>query len=159
MVRGQEKLPAIARIRRRKTIAGTWPIYTCPMSMSAEAKNVQTESETQLARVDALLEAALDCMVEGDAAGAVERFEQVLAFDPKHPEARHGLVRALEDAGRDDDALRVTEQLIAEDPDDVLAVTRLSMLYQHKGMVAEAEAAAAQAKILGWKQELRAGVA
>ena len=131
-------------------------IYTCPMSMSAEANR---ERETPVAQVDALLEAALDCMVEGDAAGAVERFEQVLAVDPKHPEARHGLVRALEDAGRDDDALRVTEQLIAEDPDDVLAVTRLSMLYQHKGMIAEAEAAAARAKILGWKQELRSGVA
>jgi tetratricopeptide (TPR) repeat protein len=126
------------------------------MNMSAEANR---EREAEAAQVDALLEAALDCMVEGDAAGAVKRFEQVLAVEPKHPEARHGLVRALEDAGRDDDALRVTEQLIAEDPDDVLAVTRLSMLYQHKGMIPEAEAAAAQAKILGWKQELRSGVA
>jgi Flp pilus assembly protein TadD len=134
-------------------------IYTCPMSLSAEAKGAQMQSETQLARMDALLEAALDCMEEGDAAGAVARFERMLAIDPKHPEARHGLVRALEDAGRGDDALRVIEQLIAEEPEDVLAVTRLSMLYQHKGMIAEAEAAAARAKILGWKQELRSGVA
>jgi tetratricopeptide (TPR) repeat protein len=140
----------------RESIAGVRAIYTCPMSMSAERKR---EHETQLAQVDALLEAALDCMVAGDAASAVERFEQVLVVEPKQPEARHGLVRALEDAGRGDDALRVTEQLIAEDPDDVLAVTRLSMLYQHKGMIAEAEAAAARAKILGWKQELRSGVA
>jgi Flp pilus assembly protein TadD len=141
---------ASERDRRRRAI------YTCPMSMSAEANR---ERETPVAQVDALLEAALDCMVEGDAAGAVERFEQALAVDPKHPEARHGLARALEDAGRDDEALRVTEQLIAEDPDDVLAVTRLSMLYQHKGMSAAAAAAAARAKILGWKQELRSGVA
>jgi Flp pilus assembly protein TadD len=129
------------------------------MSMSGMSTEAKREHEPQLAQVDALLEAALDCMAEGDAAGAVERFGQVLAVEPKHPEARHGLVRALEDAGRGDDALRVTEQLIAEDPDDVLAVTRLSMLYQHKGMIAEAEAAAARAKILGWKQELRSGVA
>jgi Flp pilus assembly protein TadD len=129
------------------------------MERSADAKDTKMDGETQHAPVDALLEAALDCMVEGNAAGAVERFERVLAVEPKHPEARHGLVRALEDAGRDDDALRVTEQLIAEDPDDVLAVTRLSMLYQHKGMIAEAEAAAARAKILGWKQELLSGAA
>jgi Flp pilus assembly protein TadD len=128
-------------------------------NMSGMSAGAKRQHETQFAQVDALLEAALDCMVEGDAAGAVERFEQVLAVEPKHPEARHGLVRALEDAGRSDDALRGTEQLIAEDPDDVLAVTRLSMLYQHKGMIAEAEAAAARAKILGWKQELRAGAA
>jgi tetratricopeptide (TPR) repeat protein len=108
---------------------------------------------------DRLLDAALDCMQRGDAAGAVGRFETILKNEPAHAEARHGLIRALEDAGRVDDALDVVRGLIADDPDDVLAVTRLSMLYQHKGMIAEAEAAAAKAKVLGWKQELRGGVA
>jgi tetratricopeptide (TPR) repeat protein len=113
----------------------------------------------QAKTVDELLERALDCMVEGDPAGAAMAFEQALALDPRHSEARHGLVRALEDAGRADEALRLVEQMIAEDPEDVLAVTRLSMLYQHRGMIAEAEAAAARAKVLGWKQELRGGTA
>jgi hypothetical protein len=31
------------------------------------------------------------------------------------------------------------------------------MIYQQMGMIAEAEAAAARAKILGWKMELRGG--
>ncbi|HWZ52157.1 MAG TPA: tetratricopeptide repeat protein [Granulicella sp.] len=121
---------------------------------------MDTTAEVRAAaeRVEALFEAALDAMAGGDAAGAVAGFEQVLAIEPGHSEARHGLVRALEDAGRVEDALRLTEQLIAEDPEDVLAVTRLSMLYQHQGKIAEAEAAAARAKILGWKQELRSGV-
>jgi len=109
--------------------------------------------------VDALFDTALDCMTANDAAGAVVHFERVLAIDPAHAEARHGLVRALEDAGRVDEALTVTEELIAADPEDVLAVTRLSMIYQHKGMIPEAEAAATRAKILGWKQELRSGTA
>jgi len=108
---------------------------------------------------EALFDAALDRMVASDAAGAVDRFRQVLEREPGHAEARHGLVRALEDAGRIQEALHVTEELIAADPDDVLAVTRLSMLYQHMGKIPEAEAAAARAKILGWKQELRSGVA
>jgi Flp pilus assembly protein TadD len=141
-----------------ETLDSERAIYTWPMERSTETTDARLDSEVQRISVDALLEAALDCMVEGDAAGAVARFERVLAVEPRHPEARHGLVRALEDAGRGDDALRVTEQLIAEEPEDVLAVTRLSMLYQHKGMIAEAEAAAARAKILGWKQELRSGV-
>jgi len=117
----------------------------------------ETRAEAGSSDCEAIFDEALDCMTAGDAAGAVERFERVLAVDPAHAEARHGLVRALEDAGRVDDALAVTERLIADDPEDVLAVTRLSMIYQHKGMIPEAEAAATRAKILGWKQELRAG--
>ena len=108
--------------------------------------------------IDELFDAALDCMQRGDAAGAVRCFEEVLKRNEEHVEARHGLIRALEDAGRVDDALAAVKALIATDPDDVLAQTRLSMIYQHKGMIAEAEAAAAKAKILGWKQELRSGV-
>lgn len=108
--------------------------------------------------LDKLFDAALVCLEQGDAAGAVREFEAVLRLDANHAEARHGLIRALEDAGRVDDALAAVEALIAVDADDVLAWTRLSMIYQHKGMIAEAEAAAAKAKILGWKQELRSGV-
>lgn len=110
------------------------------------------------ATIDEMFFAALDCMQRGDAPAAVEKFENILNFDPTHAEARHGLVRALEDAGRIDDSLKAVLKLIASDPDDVLAVTRLSMIYQHKGMIPEAEAAAAKAKILGWKLELRGGV-
>jgi len=108
--------------------------------------------------IETFFDAALDAMARGDAGAAIRSFEQVLALEPSHPEAAHGLIRALEDAGRFDDALQLTQGLIAEYPDDVLAMTRLSMLYQHKGLIAEAEAAAAKAKILGWKMQLRSGV-
>jgi Tfp pilus assembly protein PilF len=47
---------------------------------------------------------------------------------------------------------------IAElDPDDVLAHTSLSVLYQKKGMIPEAEGEANKARILGWKQQLKKG--
>jgi len=111
------------------------------------------------AEIDRLFDAALDAMAHGDSSAAVDDFKRIIAADPTHIEAKHGLIRALEDAGRFDDALHTVKELIAADPDDVLAQTRLSMLYQHKGMIAEAEAAAAKAKILGWKQELRGGIA
>jgi hypothetical protein len=35
-----------------------------------------------------------------------------------------------------------------------LVHTSLSILYQHKGMIAEAEAAGLRAKLLGWKKQL-----
>lgn len=109
--------------------------------------------------IDSLFDAGLQCMADGEASQAAHLFEQVLASRPNDVEAEHGLIRALVDAGRVDEALRRTQQLIEREPDDVLAVTRLSMIYQQKGMIAEAEAAAARAKILGWKMELRGGPA
>ena len=39
-------------------------------------------------------------------------------------------------------------------PDDVLAHTNLSMFYQRAGRIAEAEAAAAKAKVLDWKRQI-----
>ena len=108
--------------------------------------------------INRLFDAGLECMAEGNALQAAGLFEQVLAARPGDVEAEHGLIRALVDAGRVDEALARTQKLIEREPDDVLAVTRLSMIYQHKGMIAEAEAAAAKAKILGWKQELRSGI-
>jgi hypothetical protein len=43
------------------------------------------------------------------------------------------------------------------DPDDILAHTSLSILYQKKGMVPEAEAEGNKARVLGWKQQLKKG--
>jgi len=42
-------------------------------------------------------------------------------------------------------------------PDDILAHTSLSILYQKKGMVPEAEAEGNKARVLGWKQQLKKG--
>ena len=39
-------------------------------------------------------------------------------------------------------------------PDDTLAHTSLSMFYQRKGMIAEAEAEGAKARMLDWKRQL-----
>ena len=100
---------------------------------------------------------ALDLLAEGQPEAAVTGFERALAADPTFLDARHGLVRALRDAGRYDDGIAAAQQLAADDPDDVLAHTALSILYQHNGMVPEAEAAATRAKLLSWKQQLRAG--
>jgi hypothetical protein len=36
-----------------------------------------------------------------------------------------------------------------------MAYTSLSVLYQKKGMIEEAEAQGAKARVLGWKQQLK----
>jgi Flp pilus assembly protein TadD len=94
-------------------------------------------------------------MAGGDLRAAIEGFRASLAADAGFRDATHGLIHALKNAGELDEAVRVTRELIASDPDDVLAHTSLSILYQHQGKIPEAEAAAMRAKLLGWKLQLR----
>ena len=65
--------------------------------------------------------------------------------------------RALQDLSQFDDAIVVAQQISEIDPDDILAHTSLSILYQKKGMVPEAEAEGNKARVLGWKAQLKKG--
>jgi len=98
---------------------------------------------------------AVDSLADGDLSAAISTFRKSLEADPSYADAAHGLLHALKAAGQLDEAVAVARQLIAADPDDILAHTSLSILYQHQGKIAEAEAAATRAKLLGWKRELR----
>ena len=101
--------------------------------------------------------AALDLMADGKLEEAVAAYRQSLGADPAFTEAMHGLARALQDLQRYDEAIEVAQRIAELDPDDVLAHTSLSVLYQKKGMIAEAEAEGAKARVLGWKQQLKKG--
>ena len=97
----------------------------------------------------------LDRLAEGDAAGAIQRLRHCLEVDPGMLDAMHGLIRALQETREYDAAITVAQRLLQLDPEEVLAHTSLSILYQHKGMIAEAEAEALKAKLLGWKIQMR----
>jgi len=99
--------------------------------------------------------AALDLVTEGDHAHALAEYEQAVAADPTFTEAMHGMARALQDLDRLDEAITVASRVAELDPEDILAHTSLSVLYQKKGMIPEAEAEGNKARILGWKQQLR----
>ncbi|MGC1371946.1 MAG: tetratricopeptide repeat protein [Candidatus Sulfotelmatobacter sp.] len=99
--------------------------------------------------------AALDLMADGKLEEAVIEYRQSIDADPSFTEAMHGLARALQDLQRYDDAIAVAQKIVELDPDDVLAHTSLSVLYQKKGMIPEAEAEGAKARVLGWKQQLK----
>jgi tetratricopeptide (TPR) repeat protein len=99
--------------------------------------------------------AALDLMADGELEKAVIEYQESLATDPTFTEAMHGLARALQDLQRYDEAITVALRISEVDPDDVLAHTSLSVLYQRKGMIPEAEAEGNKARILGWKQQLK----
>ena len=101
--------------------------------------------------------AALDLVLEGHHEQAVDEYRLAVAADPKFTDALHGLSRALQDLNRFDEAIAVSRQISEIDPDDILAHTSLSILYQKKGMVPEAEAEGNKARVLGWKQQLKKG--
>jgi tetratricopeptide (TPR) repeat protein len=101
--------------------------------------------------------AALDLVAEGHPERALEEYEKCLAADPLHAEAMHGMARVLGDLNRLDEAIDVAKRLAELDPEDILAHTSLSVLYQKKGMIAEAEAEGNKARVLGWKQQLKKG--
>jgi len=101
--------------------------------------------------------AALDLVLEGEQERAVEEYQKSLVANPTFTEAMHGLARALQDLGRLDEAITVAKRIAEIDPEDVLAYTSLSVLYQKKGMIPEAEAEGAKARVLGWKQQLKKG--
>jgi tetratricopeptide (TPR) repeat protein len=99
--------------------------------------------------------AALDLVLEGQHEEAVELYRKALVADPRFTDALHGLSRALQDLNRFDEAIVVSRRISEIDPDDILAHTSLSILYQKKGMVPEAEAEGNKARVLGWKKELK----
>ena len=101
--------------------------------------------------------AALDLVAEGQQERALAEYQQSLDADPTFTEAMHGMARALQDLSRLDQAIAVAKRISELDPDDVLAHTSLSVLYQMKGMIPEAEEEGNRARVLGWKQQLKKG--
>ena len=99
--------------------------------------------------------AALDHFGEGRMEEAIAEYRKALAIDPGFADAMHGLARVLQDLERYDEAIEIAKRIAELEPDDILAHTSLSILYQKKGMVPEAEAEANQARILGWKKQLQ----
>jgi Flp pilus assembly protein TadD len=99
--------------------------------------------------------AALDLVLEGNQEGAFAEYGKSVEADPTFTEALHGMCRALQDLDRLDEAIAVANRIAELDPDDILAHTSLSVIYQKKGMVPEAEAEGNKARVLGWKQQLK----
>ena len=99
--------------------------------------------------------AALDLFADGKHEDALVEYRKASEADPTFTEALHGMARTLQDLERLDEAIDVSKKIAEIDPDDVLAHTSLSVLYQQKGMIPEAEAEANKARVLGWKQQLK----
>lgn len=88
---------------------------------------------------------------EGDSNAAIAKYREALEVDPNLAIAWNALSLALRKLGDLDGALDAAQRLIALEPEDALSQTNLSILYQMKGMIPEAEEAKAQAMQLEMK--------
>lgn len=86
---------------------------------------------------------------------AITAYLKALEADPNYSDCLHGLGMAYMYAGQLENAIATAKRLIEIDPNDILAHTSLSMFYQRKGMIAEAEQEGAVAKMLSWKQTIQ----
>ena len=75
----------------------------------------------------------------GRTAEAVSGYRRAIAADPCHVLAWNGLAMALARQGDLDGAIEAGLRLVELQPDEPLAHTSLSMFYQRKGMIPEAE--------------------
>lgn len=102
-----------------------------------------------------LFDRAVDHVADGDVEAAVRMYLDAIALDAHYADAWQGLALAYSSLGRHQEAIDAAKRLIELTPDDVLAHTTLSRMFQAAGMIAEAEAAGGQARILDWKRQLK----
>jgi tetratricopeptide (TPR) repeat protein len=86
---------------------------------------------------------------------AVAAYQRALDEDPNYADALHALAMTYAHQEKLDQAIETGKRLIEVAPEDELAHTSLSIFYQQKGLIAEAEQIAAKARTLSWKRELR----
>jgi Flp pilus assembly protein TadD len=97
--------------------------------------------------------AGIEHFASGRTAEAVDAYRRALALNEHLAMAWNGLAMALAKQGDLDGAIDAARRYAALDPDEPLAHTSLSMLYQQKGMIPEAE----QEKALSMQLQMKQG--
>lgn len=86
---------------------------------------------------------------------AIVEYTQALAAKPDWTDVLNALATAQSKLGRHDEAIATIQRAIAIDPNDAFAFTSLSIFLQRLGKIPEAETAAAKARMISWKEELK----
>ena len=99
--------------------------------------------------------AGLKLFGENKHAEAIAEYDQALVEDPDWTDGLHAKATALSKLERYDEAIKIVERIIELEPNDAFAYTSLSIFLMRKGMIPEAESAAAKARMISWKEELK----
>lgn len=102
-----------------------------------------------------LIEDATFDYTMGDIDAALGKLANATAAAPDSFDAWHAAAEINFNARRFDDALAAAERAHVLRPDDLFINTTLSRIWMEKGDKTTAEKFGAQAKILGWKDQLK----
>ncbi len=108
-----------------------------------------------MATKEELFDQAVDLVADGRLEEAVKAYREAIGLDPDYADAWQALALAYNELHQYDGAIEAGKRLCELTPDDVLAHTTLSRIYQAAGMVPEAEAEGAKARMLDWKRQLK----
>jgi tetratricopeptide (TPR) repeat protein len=106
---------------------------------------------------DELYDQAVDHVAEGNLLAAIESYRKALAIDETFADAWEGLSMAYADLERYPEALEAAHKVVELTPDEQLAFTNLSRIYQRADQIDKAEEWAAKGRILEWKRQLKEG--
>ncbi len=86
---------------------------------------------------------------------SIAEYRLALEQKPDWDEVLHALATAQSKQGKQDEAIATLQRVIELTPNDPFVFTSLSIFLQRAGKIPEAEAAAAKARMLAWKEELK----
>lgn len=86
---------------------------------------------------------------------AIAEYTIALTEKPDWADVLNALATAQSKLGRHEEAVATVERAIAITPNDSFLFTSLSIFLQRMGKIPEAETAAAKARMISWKEELK----
>jgi Flp pilus assembly protein TadD len=86
---------------------------------------------------------------------AIVEHEKALTLKPDWTDVLNALATAQSKAGHHEAAVATIQRAIELNSNDPFAFTSLSIFLQRLGKIPEAESAAAKARLLNWKEELK----
>ena len=89
--------------------------------------------------VTSLYMSGMSKFVQQDFNGAIDKFKEAILIKPDYGDVYQAMAHCYEKLEDFDSALKYAKQAVEHNPDDFLAHTSLSMFYQRKGLIAEAE--------------------
>ena len=92
---------------------------------------------------------------QNDFEASIGAYRRALEARPDWAEVLHALDTAQSKLGRQEEAIATLERVIELTPEDPFLFTSLSIFLQRAGKIQEAESAAAKARMLSWKEELK----
>jgi Flp pilus assembly protein TadD len=98
-------------------------------------------------------EKGMECFAEDHLESAIQELSQAVELDPGYGDALHALAMCYYHHENFDQALKYGKQFLDVEPRNPLAYTSLSMFYNAKGMIKEAEEMGMKARTAGGEEE------